>query len=99
MADSKQYPSCDLDYEGGQACEATFNELKEAMQKPIYWVKFFMRPCCPAPGMHQANYMIDKLKSEVDARGDFNIQEQTELKQLIDGGLEWYKKTGVRKSA
>ena len=77
--------------------EGSFEELKEAMAAQKYWLRFFIRPCCPAPGMHAAAERIEHLKSDIDAREDMTPQQRDELKAICDERLQWYGTLAVRK--
>ena len=77
--------------------EGSFEELKEAMAAQKYWLRFFIRPCCPAPGMHAAAQRIEHLKSDIDAREDMTPQQRDELKAICDERLQWYGTLAVRK--
>ncbi|MGN0073266.1 MAG: hypothetical protein ACI36W_05665 [Coriobacteriales bacterium] len=72
-------------------------ELKEAFGTQQYWLRFFVRPCCPAPGMDAARERIDHLKLDIDAREDMTSEQREELKATADEWLEWYSTLGVRK--
>ena len=63
----------------GQTQGAGFDELVKAMEDDLYWVRFFARPCCPAPDLEGAADMLDRLKGEVEERAD----------------LEWYPRSGL----
>ncbi|MEI3377654.1 MAG: hypothetical protein V8R08_07515 [Coriobacteriales bacterium] len=76
---------------------ATFQELHDDMQKDTYWIRFFCRPCCPAPKLDGAIEMLDKLAGEVRANGDFDENEKQQLIELIEARKEWYPKSGLCK--
>ncbi|MGN0073384.1 MAG: hypothetical protein ACI36W_06305 [Coriobacteriales bacterium] len=85
---------CEVEFDNGQ--QSSFEELKAAMLTQQYWLRFFVRPCCPAPGMSEARKRIEHLKSDIDARGDMTPQQRAELKGLADEHLEWYSTLNVR---
>ncbi|WP_172136160.1 hypothetical protein [Adlercreutzia sp. ZJ473] len=70
--------------------EESYEDLKEAMQAQTHWVRFFMRPCCPAPGEGTARSLAERLKSEIDARADFAEEQRADLKGIVDERLAWY---------
>lgn len=79
----------------GQTAGAGFDELMEAMADDLYWVRFFARPCCPAPDLEGAVGMLDRLAGEVDARDDFTPGQQQALREAIESRKEWYPKSGL----
>ena len=87
---------CDIPKLDGSS---SYEDLREAMSTQQYWVRFFMRPCCPPPGEDTARNLIDHLKSDVRARTDFSEEQRTSLEQLIDSRLDWYLKLPVRHTA
>ncbi len=38
---------CEIPSPGDQE---SYEDLRDAMQSQTYWIRFFMRPCCPPPG-------------------------------------------------
>ena len=74
---------------------AGFEELIEAMGDDLYWVKFFARPCCPAPDLEGAASMLDRLAGEVLARDDFSADEKEALCTVIESRKEWYAGSGL----
>lgn len=78
---------------------ASFEDLVASFNTQSYWVRFFMRPCCPAPGESTARSLVARLKADVDARGDFAEDEKATLKAMIDERLSWYLKLPVRHTA
>ena len=90
------------------ACEASapalgdqgsFEELVEAMAKDAYWIRFFARPCCPAPDLEGAAKMLDKLKAEALARTDLDAGQRQQLADLIEGRKAWYATSGLCRKA
>ena len=77
---------CEVEFDTKQ--QSSFEELKEAMGTQKYWLRFFVRPCCPAPGMKEAATRIEHLKRD--------IEQRAELKALADERLEWYGTLNVR---
>lgn len=74
---------------------AAFDELVVAMQDDLYWVRFFARPCCPAPDLEGAAGMLDHLKRDVEARSDFTAQQKQQLCDTIEARKEWYAGSGL----
>lgn len=74
---------------------ASFEELVEAMKDDLYWVRFFARPCCPAPDLEGAAEMLDRLIGEVEARDDFSPDEKHALCDTIEARKQWYAKSGL----
>ena len=80
---------------GSQTEGASFDELIEAMGDDLYWVRFFARPCCPAPDVEGAVAMLDRLAGEVDANGAFTPDQKQKLREVIESRKEWYPKSGL----
>ena len=76
-----------------------YDGLMEAFRTQNYWVKFFMRPCCPPPGESTARNLIDHLKTDIDARDDFSEGEKGALKAIADERLAWYLALPLRRTA
>lgn len=77
--------------------EDSFDELKEAMASNLYWVRFFARPCCPAPDAEGACKMLDHLKADVEARNDFTAAQKAEIEAVIEERKGWYPTSGLCK--
>lgn len=80
---------------GGNTEGTAYDELAAAMQDDLYWVRFFARPCCPAPDLEDASGMLDRLKDEVEARVDFTVQQKQLLCDTIEARKEWYAGSGL----
>lgn len=76
-----------------------FEDLLDSFNSQSYWVRFFMRPCCPPPGEATARDQIDHLKSDIDSRQDLPKGQRDMLKHIADDRLEWYLKLPVRHTA
>ncbi len=74
---------------------ASFNELIEAWKDDLYWIRFFARPCCPAPDLEGAKGMLNRLAGEVEARSDFSDEQKQALKDAIEARKEWYPTSGL----
>lgn len=79
--------------------EESYEELKASFGTQKYWVRFFMRPCCPPPGESTARSLIDHLKDDLDRREDMTVEQRDELKGMADERLDWYLKLPVRHTA
>lgn len=86
--------ACEIE---GTASDATFEELRREMQTDLHWVRFFARPCCPAPDAEGALKMLDRLKQDVAARDDLTDQQKEELCTIIDERGAWYPTSGLCK--
>lgn len=73
----------------------SFEELYEGMQDDKYWIRFFCRPCCPAPDLEGAITMLDLLSIQVDGDARFADDEKAKIKELIEQRKEWYPKSGI----
>ena len=78
-----------------RASKQTYDELVAGMKDDLYWVRFFARPCCPAPDLEGAAEMLDRLIGEVEARGDFSDEQKAELSALIASRKDWYATSGL----
>lgn len=81
------------------AQEGSFDELWAAMQEDSYWIRFFVRPCCPAPDLAGASKMLDKLKAEALERPDLTEGQRQQLADLIEGRKAWYGTSGLCRKA
>ena len=73
MSKEQNVDACEISPTQGAS---SFRELYDDMQKDTYWIRFFCRPCCPAPKLDGAIEMLDKLADEVRASGDFDDEEK-----------------------
>lgn len=80
---------------GADKVEGAFQELCEAMQKDSYWIRFFVRPCCPAPSFEGACERLDKLAHEACSRDDFTAEQKDQLVELIESRKAWYASSGL----
>lgn len=76
-----------------------YDALMDAFQTQNYWVKFFIRPCCPPPGEATARNLAEHLKDDIDARSEFSEGEKRSLKAIVDERLEWYLALPLRRTA
>lgn len=76
--------------------DESYEAVKAGMQTQNYWVRFFMRPCCPAPDEQTARHQIGHLKEDLDSRTDMTEEQREELKSIADERLEWYLTLPVR---
>lgn len=84
--------TCDI---SSQTQGVNFEDLMEAMQKDLYWIRFFVRPCCPAPDFVDACAMLDRLKGEVEVREDLAANQRQQLCAVIEARKEWYPTSGL----
>lgn len=82
-----------------RAQTSDFDELVEAMQDDLYWVRFFVRPCCPAPDLEGAAEMLDHLVRDVEAREDFTPAQRAELAAHVASRKQWYATSGLCRSS
>lgn len=75
--------------------EVSFESMYEGMQKDSYWIRFFCRPCCPAPELEGAIGMLDKLAAEVNANATLSDEEKSRIVELIEARKEWYPTSGL----
>lgn len=79
----------------GHTQGASYEELMEAMKDDLYWVRFFARPCCPAPDLEGAVSMLDRLAGEVQACPDYTPEQKRALCDRIEARKDWYPKSGL----
>lgn len=85
---------------GSTPIESEFQTLYNEMQLDKYWIRFFVRPCCPAPSHEGACDMLDKLKGEVMSHDSFTEEQKEQLAATIESRKEWYGRSGLcRKKA
>ena len=80
---------------GNPAIDEEFNTLCTEMQKDAYWIRFFVRPCCPAPSLEGAHEQLDKLKGEVFAHEGFSDEQKAQLAEIIEARKSWYATSGL----
>ncbi|MBR5259396.1 MAG: hypothetical protein IKV48_02835 [Eggerthellaceae bacterium] len=80
---------------GNPAIDEEFNALFTEMQKDAYWIRFFVRPCCPAPSLEGACEQLDKLKGEVFAHEGFSDEQKAQLAETIEARKSWYGTSGL----
>lgn len=80
---------------GGGLDGTLFEELRDEMQTDLYWVRFFARPCCPAPDAEGATKMLERLKRDVYANEGFTEEQKAQLAGIIDERNEWYPRSGL----
>lgn len=80
---------------GADKVEGSFQDLRDAMQKDSYWIRFFVRPCCPAPSLEGACERLDKLADEARAREDFTDEQKDQLAEIIESRKAWYASSGL----
>ena len=79
----------------GQTEGAGFDELIEAWKDDLYWIRFFVRPCCPAPDGEAALGRLERPAGEADARADFTSEQKRELPEVIEARKQWYPTSGL----
>ena len=65
------------------------------MQTDLYWVRFFARPCCPAPDAEGATKMLERLKRDVYTNEGFTEGQKAQIAAIIDERNEWYPRSGL----
>lgn len=70
--------------------DENFDDVYAAMQTEKYWINFFVRPCCPPPGMKDAVRQLDKRRAEVRAHTGYTDEQKDQLLAIIDERQEWY---------
>lgn len=71
--------------------EGSYEELVDEMGSDTFWVRFFIRPCCPRPDAKDADRYLDNLRKEIDAKEELDSAQKSTLFSLIDEGDRWYK--------
>lgn len=88
----QEVDTCEI---GGQTAGVDFDDLMAAMQDDMYWIRFFARPCCPAPDLNGAVDMLDRLKAEARGRADLSEEQRSRLCDVIESRKEWYPTSGL----
>ena len=86
---------CKIDVTPNKELNSNFDELRKGMKKDIYWVRFFCRPCCPAPGVSGANKMLDRLRDEALESNEYTQTQKDELVSIIEERRAWYPHSGL----
>lgn len=71
--------------------EGTYDELVSDMESDTFWIKFFIRPCCPKPDAKNADRHLNNLRKELDALSEIDSTQKSTLLSLVDKGGNWYK--------
>ena len=85
--------ACEIDGQSMLSQSEAPEEIIAAMQKQDWWLKFFVRPCCPPPGASGAKAKTKRLREEVDASEKFTPEQKETLRQIIDEREQWYLNT------
>ncbi len=80
---------------GNPTINEEFQTLYDEMQTDKYWIRFFVRPCCPAPSLEGAYERLDKLKAEVYEHEGFSDEQKARLAESIESRKEWYGRSGL----
>ena len=94
-ADPNTTQECKVDATQNKKLNSNFDELRKEMEKDIYWVRFFCRPCCPAPGVSGANKMLDRLRDEALESNEYTQTQKDELVSIIEERRAWYPHSGL----
>lgn len=86
--------TCETDTLFSNSTES-FEDIYNAMQEDKYWIRFFVRPCCPAPNLEVAIKRLDLLKKEVNKCSDFTAEQKNQIAQIIESRTEWYPSSGL----
>ena len=86
---------CETDVDQNVGLNSNFDELRAEMEKNIYWVRFFCRPCCPSPGVAGANKMLDRLRDEALESSEYTQSQKDELVEIIEQRRAWYPHSGL----
>ena len=62
----------------------TFTEIMQQMETDRFWLRIFIRPCCPRPNAKGAHLKAEGLRSILASRLDFTQDQQSELSALIE---------------
>lgn len=71
--------------------EGTYDELASEMELDSFWMRFFIRPCCPKPDAKSVDRYLDNLRREIDANDELDSAQRCRLFSLIDEGEQWYR--------
>ena len=84
--------ACEVQLTSGSS---SFQELVDDMAKDSYWIRFFCRPCCPAPDLEGAIKMLDKLAAEASSNEAFDDGQKQRIIALIEESKAWYPNSGL----
>ena len=69
---------------------ASYEEVEQELSKTTFWVKLFIRPCCPRPNAHMAHLKVEALKEMLKGREDFTAEQIATLVQIASEREDWY---------
>ena len=80
---------------------ASYDVVRQQMETQSFWLKLFIRPCCPRPNAHAAHLKVQALRDMMRQREDFSEAQHEELSNIMDKYEEWYVKhvAGAQMSA
>lgn len=70
--------------------KAPFTEVEQQLESDRFWLKVFIRPCCPRPTERAARIKVEGLCSILSERDDFTEEQQASLLSLIEKREAWY---------
>lgn len=71
--------------------EGSYEELVAELSADTFWMRFFIRPCCPKPDEKGADRYLDTLRQEIESKDELDSAQIGTLASLIDDGEHWYK--------
>ena len=69
---------------------ATYDTLLRELDGRQFWIRVFIRPCCPRPDSRTAKNKVAAIRNTLSAREDFSSSELDRLYEKLDIGLDWY---------
>ena len=69
---------------------SSFEEILQQMETDRFWLRIFIRPCCPIPNAKGAHLKVEGLRSILASRLDLTQDQQSELSALIERRENWY---------
>ena len=69
---------------------SSFKEIMQQMETDRFWLRIFIRPCCPRPNAKGAHLKVEGLRSILASRLDLTQDQQSELSALIESRENWY---------
>lgn len=71
-------------------CELSYEEILEQMGDRKYWIRFFVRPCCPPPSKEVAATNCERFRNEIRSYNVLTEEQKATLIAIVDENEAWY---------